>query len=81
MPAREQPDFDEGVVLNPAVVLHAASFEFKGRRRTLLWLDDGPGRNAPVLMLFPGCSEPKSMLAVPSNPMRQHCDHVDTLAS
>ena len=73
-PPREQPDFDEVVVFNPAVVLPAASFEFKRRRRTLLWLDDGPDRNAPVLRQFPGCPEHKSMLAVPSYPMRQHCD-------
>ena len=73
-PPREQPDFDEVVVFNPAVVLPAASFEFKRRRRTLLWLDDGPDRNAPILKQFPGCPEHKSMLAVASYPMRQHCD-------
>ncbi len=73
-PPREKAAFDEVVVFNPAVVLPAASFEFKRRRRTLLSLDDGPDRNAPILKQFPGCPEHKSMLAVASYPMRQHCN-------
>ena len=56
-PPRKQPDFDEVVVFNPAHVLPAAAFEFKRRRRTLLWLDDRPDRNKRVLMEFPGCPQ------------------------
>ena len=73
-PPREQPDFDEVVVFNPTNVLPAASFEFKRRRRTLLWLDDHPDGNMPVLKQFPGCPQHKSMLHQPVYPMRPHCD-------
>jgi hypothetical protein len=72
-PPREQPDFDEVVVFNPANVLPAASFEFKRRRRTLLWLDDRPDRNKLVLMEFPGCPQQPHLLVEPTYPMRQHC--------
>jgi hypothetical protein len=54
-------------------VLPAASFEFKRRRRTLLWLDDHPDRNMAVLKQFPGCPLHKSMLHQPVYPMRPHC--------
>jgi hypothetical protein len=73
-PPREQPDFDEVVVFNPANVLPAASFEFKRRRRVLLWLDDRPDRNMAILRQFPGCPAHKSLLQEPVYPMRQHCD-------
>ena len=73
-PPREQPDFDEVVVFNPTNVLPAASFEFKRRRRTLLWLDDHPDSNMTVLKQFPGCPQHKSMLHQPVYPMRPHCD-------
>jgi hypothetical protein len=72
-PPREQPDFDEVVVFNPTNVLPAASFEFKRRRRTLLWLDDHPENNMEVLKQFPGCPQHKSMLLQPVYPMRPHC--------
>ena len=72
-PPREQPDFDEVVVFNPAVVLPAAAFEFKRRRRTLLWLDDRPDRNKRVLMQFPGCPQQPHLLVDTAYPMRQHC--------
>jgi hypothetical protein len=73
-PPREQPDFDEVVVFNPANVLPVASFEFKRRRRVLLWLDDRPDRNMAILKLFPGCPPHKSLLHEHIYPMRQHCD-------
>jgi hypothetical protein len=73
-PPREQPDFDEVVVFNPANVLPAASFEFKRRRRVLLWLDDRPDRNIAILKQFPGCPLHKSLLHELAYPMRQHCD-------
>ena len=72
-PPREQPDFDEVVVFNPANVLPAASFEFKRRRRTLLWLDDRPDRNKRVLMEYPGCPQQPHLLVDATYPMRQHC--------
>ena len=73
-PPREQPDFDEVVVFNPANVLPAASFEFKRRRRTLLWLDDRPDRNKHILMEFPGCPQQPHLLVEATYPMREHCD-------
>jgi hypothetical protein len=72
-PPREQPDFDEIVVFNPAFVLPAAAFEFKRRRRTLLWLDDRPDRNKRVLIEFPGCPQHPHLLVEAAYPMRQHC--------
>jgi hypothetical protein len=72
-PPREQPDFDEVVVFNPACVLPAAAFEFKRRRRTLLWLDDRPDRNKRVLMEYPGCPQQPHQLAEAAYPMRRHC--------
>ena len=72
-PPREQPDFDEVVVFKPEVVLPAASFEFKRRRRTLLWLDDRPDRNKRVLMQFPGCPQQPHLYVDTAYPMRQHC--------
>jgi hypothetical protein len=71
---REQPDFDEVVVFNPSNVLPAASFEFKRRRRTLLWLDDHPENNMPILKQFPGCPHHKSMLHQAVYPMQHHCE-------
>jgi hypothetical protein len=62
------------VVFNPANVLPAASFEFKRRRRVLLWLDNRPDRNMSILGQFPGCPAHKSLLQEPVYPMRQHCD-------
>ncbi len=73
-PPREQPDFDEVVVFDPTNVLPAASFEFKRRRRTLLWLDDHPGNNMEVLKQFPGCPHHKSMLHQAVYPMLRHCE-------
>jgi hypothetical protein len=72
-PPREQPDFDEVVVFNPARVLPAASFEFKRRRRTLLWLDDRPDRNKGVLLEYPGCPQQPHLFVEATYPMRQHC--------
>jgi hypothetical protein len=72
-PPHEHPDFDEFVVFKPEVVLPAAAFEFKRRRRTLLWLDDQPDRNMDVLKQFPGCPNHESQLTQASYPMRQHC--------
>ncbi len=53
-------------------MLPVAAFEFKRRRRTLLWLDDRPHANISTLQLFPGCPDPAD-LTVPSYPMREHC--------
>ena len=72
-PSREQPDFDEVVVFNPAYVLPAAAFEFKRRKRTLLWLDDRPDRNKRVLMEYPGCPQQPHQLTEPAYPMQRHC--------
>ena len=72
-PAREQPDYDEIVAFNSAAVLPVAAFEFKRRRRTLLWLDDRPDRNKRVLMQFPGCPQQPHLLVDTAYPMRQHC--------
>jgi hypothetical protein len=72
-PPREQPDFDEVVVFNPTNVLPVASFEFKRRRCTLLWLDARPDRNIDVLKQFPGCPH-QSLLHEPVYPMRLHCE-------
>lgn len=71
-PAREQPDYDEIVAFDSNAVLPVAAFEFKRRRRTLLWLDDKPHANISTLQLFPGCPDPAD-LTVPSYPMREHC--------
>ena len=71
-PAREQPDYDEIVAFDSNAVLPVAAFEFKRRRRTLLWLDDKPHNNILTLQLFPGCPDPAE-LNVPAYPMRQHC--------
>jgi hypothetical protein len=72
-PPHKHPDFDEFVVFKPEVVLPAAAFEFKRRRRTLLWLNDRPDRNMDVLKKFPGCPNHKSLLTQASYPMQQHC--------
>jgi hypothetical protein len=71
-PAREQPDYDEIVAFDSNAVLPVAAFEFKRRRRTLLWLDDKPQNNITTLQLFPGCPDPGE-LKTPSYPMREHC--------
>jgi hypothetical protein len=55
-------------------VLPAASFEFKRRRRVLLWLDDRPDRNMAILKQFPGCPVHKSLLHELAYPMKVHCD-------
>jgi len=73
-PPREQPDFDEVVVFKPEVVLPAAAFDFKRRRRTLLWLDDRPSNNATILRGFPGCPNHKGLLTQNVYPMQLHCD-------
>ena len=72
-PAREQPDYDEIVTFNANAVLPVAAFEFKRRRRTLLWLDDNPQNNFSMLRTFPGCPQQSSMLQVQTYPMQQHC--------
>jgi len=72
-PAREQPDYDEIVTFNANAVLPVAAFEFKRRRRTLLWLDDNPQNNFSILRTFPGCPRHSSMLQVQGYPMQQHC--------
>ena len=72
-PAREQPDYDEIVAFNPDAVLPMASFEFKRRRRTLLWVDDHPEHNYDMLRTFPGCPQQSAALQVQAYPMRQHC--------
>jgi len=72
-PAREQPDYDEIVAFNSAAVLPVAAFEFKRRRRTLLWLNDHPQNDFLTLRLFPGCPESPAALHVEAYPMRQHC--------
>jgi hypothetical protein len=72
-PPREQPDYDEIVVFNPDVVLPVAVFEFKRRRRTLLWLDDNPQNNFSILRTFPGCPQQSAALHLPTYPMRSHC--------
>jgi hypothetical protein len=71
-PAREQPDYDEIVAFNSAAVLPVAAFEFKRRRRTLLWLDDHPENNFMTLRTFPGCPQ-AAALQQQTYPMRQHC--------
>ena len=71
-PAREQPDFDEIVAFHSNAVLPVAAFEFKRRRRTLLWLDDRPHNNILTLQSFPGCPDPAE-LRTPLYPMREHC--------
>jgi hypothetical protein len=71
-PAREQPDYDEIVAFDSNAVLPVAAFEFKRRRRTLLWLDDKPHNNIRTLQKFPGCPDPGE-LQTPSYPMREHC--------
>lgn len=72
-PAREQPDYDEIVAFNPDAVLPMAAFEFKRRRRTLLWVDDHPEHNYDMLRTFPGCPQQSAALQVQAYPMRQHC--------
>ena len=72
-PAREQPDYDEIVAFNPHAVLPMAAFEFKRRRRTLLWVDDQPQKNYLMLRMFPGCPQPSVALQAQAYPMRQHC--------
>ncbi len=72
-PAREQPDYDEIVAFNPNAVLPVAAFEFKRRRRTLLWLDDQPQNNFSMLRTFPGCPQQSLALQVQAYPMQQHC--------
>jgi hypothetical protein len=72
-PAREQPDYDEIVAFNPDAVLPVAAFEFKRRRRTLLWVDDHPEHNYDMLRTFPGCPQQSTALQVQAYPMRQHC--------
>jgi hypothetical protein len=72
-PAREQPDYDEIVTYNPDAVLPMAAFEFKRRRRTLLWVDDHPEHNYDMLRTFPGCPQQSTALQVQAYPMRQHC--------
>jgi hypothetical protein len=72
-PAREQPDYDEIVVFNPNAVLPVASFEFKRRRRTLLWADANMHFNYQMLLLFPGCPQNTSGLQAPVYPMQHHC--------
>jgi hypothetical protein len=72
-PAREQPDYDEIVAFNPDAVLPMAVFEFKRRRRTLLWVDDHPEHNYDMLRTFPGCPQQSTALQVHAYPMRQHC--------
>jgi hypothetical protein len=72
-PAREQPDYDEIVAFNPHAVLPMAAFEFKRRRRTLLWVDDQPQNNYSMLRMFPGCPQQSAALQAQTYPMRQHC--------
>ncbi len=72
-PPREQPDYDEIVTFNSDVVLPVAAFEFKRRRRTLLWLDDSPQNNYSMLRTFPGCPQQSAALQVQAYPMRPHC--------
>ena len=72
-PAREQPDYDEIVAFNPHAVLPMAAFEFKRRRRTLLWVDDQPQNNYLMLRMFPGCPQQSAALQAQTYPMRQHC--------
>jgi len=72
-PPREQPDYDEIVVFNSDVVLPVAAFEFKRRRRTLLWLDDSPQNNYSMLRAFPGCPRHPAALQLQAYPMRPHC--------
>jgi len=50
-----------------------AAFEFKRRRRTLLWLDDSPQNNYSMLRTFPGCPQQSAALQVQAYPMRPHC--------
>jgi hypothetical protein len=71
--ARDQPDYDEIVVFNPHAVLPVASFEFKRRRRTLLWVDDHPENNFPLLCTFPGCPQKSAALHSQAYPMQPHC--------
>ena len=71
-PAREQPDYDEIVAFNSDAVLPVAVFEFKRRRRTLLWLDDVPQNNYSMLRKFPGCPQ-SAALQLQAYPMLQHC--------
>jgi hypothetical protein len=70
---REQPDYDEIVVFNSDAVLPVAAFEFKRRRRTLLWLDDSPQNNYSMLRTFPGCPQQSAALQVQAYPMQLHC--------
>ncbi len=72
-PPREQPDYDEIITFNSDVVLPVAAFEFKRRRRTLLWLDDCPQNNYSMLRTFPGCPQQSAALQVQAYPMQQHC--------
>ena len=72
-PPREQPDYDEIIIFNSDVVLPVAAFEFKRRRRTLLWLDDCPQNNYSMLRMFPGCPQQSAALQVQAYPMQQHC--------
>ncbi len=72
-PAREQPDYDEIVIFNPDAMLPIAAFEFKRRRRTLLWVDAHPEHNYDMLRTFPGCPQQSAALQMHAYPMRQHC--------
>jgi GTPase SAR1 family protein/t-SNARE complex subunit (syntaxin) len=72
-PPREQPDYDEIITFNSDVVLPVAAFEFKRRRRTLLWLDDNPQNNYTMLRTFPGCPLQPAALHCYTYPMQQHC--------
>jgi hypothetical protein len=72
-PPRQQPDYDEIVAFNSDVVLPVAAFEFKRRRRTLLWLDNSPQNNYDLLHKFPGCPQQSAALQVQAYPMQPHC--------
>ena len=69
--SREQPDYDEIVVFHTQDVLPVAVFEFKRRRRTLLWLDDSSQHNFWKLL----CNAPECARvgAMQDNCMQQRC--------
>jgi hypothetical protein len=73
--SREQPDYDEIVVFNTHDVLPVAVFEFKRRRRALLWLDDSKQHNfRKVLCDAPECARAGAM-------QDDHMQHRCTLCS
>lgn len=71
--SREEPDYDEIVVFNTHDVLPVALFEFKRRRRTLLWLDDSYSSQHNFWKLL--CDAPECARAggIEDNLMRQRC--------